>query len=187
MSTLNFNDPQALPSFFISMADVDSIAEQMIGLVNDLVSQDLPLESKQNILSEAQAVLSKIRKDSARNQTAYQYSSRAKTIFGATVQGFSPTAGRNCAGIYADAQKFLKGLAVNWKGEPVEPKAEKSAEDSVASAAMSADLGDVEQTLETVEKHAAHLLATRGVEYAIELAAALAALADKATATATAE
>lgn len=178
---LNFTDPTVLPALFVSMAEIDSVAEQMIGMVTDLVETDMPLESKQNVLTEAQQVLSKTRKDSPAMQTAYQYSSRAKTIFGAVEQGFVPAFGRNCAGIYADAQKFLKDASVNWKGEPVTPKAEKSPDGSVTSAAMAAPIGDVTAALETVENHAAHLLATKGPEYAIELIAVLTGMIDAQT------
>lgn len=177
-SKLNFNDPQALPDLFVSWAMTDSVAEGMVSMVKDLQAEDIPLISKQEILEAAQANLSKVRKESAAFQTAYQYSSRAKTIFGAYVQGFTATEGRSCAGIYADAQKFLKSLAVNWKGEPVVVKAEPTPEEEVATVAMSAPLGDVEKTLETVEKHAAYLLETKGEQYALDLIAVLTGLID---------
>lgn len=180
VTKLNFNDPQALPDLYLSMAMFDSVAEQMIGMVKDLIAEDIPLVSKQTILEAAQAVLSKGRKESAAQQTAYQYSSRAKAIFGAMNSGFTPTEGRSCAGIYTDAQKYLKGLAQNWKGEAivVATAPEGSAEDEVASAAMTAPIGDVEGALETVEKHAAYLLETKGEAYVLDLIAVLTGLMD---------
>lgn len=177
--SMNFNDSTALVALYKSMAEQDSVAEQMVGMVSELIAADLPVESKQAILGEAQATLSKVRKDSPALGTAYNYSSRAKAIFGAMVQGFVPVEGRNCAGIYSDAAKYLKSLSVNWKGEAVEPKAQKSAEDEVTAAAVAVDLTDVTAALETVEKHAAHLLATKGPDYVIELIAALTAQIDK--------
>ena len=179
MNPVNFNDKQSLVALYVGMAEYDSVAEQMVGMISALIETDLPLESKQNILTEAQAEVSKVRKDSPKMATAYQYASRAKTIFGAVVQGFVIPDNCNCARIYSDAQKFLKGLSKNWKGEHVDPKTKESTpEAEVTSAAMASPIGDVEQVLETVEKHAAYLLETKGEQYAIDLIAVLTGLID---------